>query len=342
MSEGKEPVELPESAAATEGQREVGASPDVQPTYPSKIPGHAIFIGPQGLRAGWSLLLFALLFVVLLFVGGFLAGAFVRFNTGGAMPPRSGLLMELSQLIPALVATGLMAALERRPLTYYGFQGSARGVRFVSGIGWGFVAISALVFMLRLLGYLSNEGRQLGGWASLKYGAAWGVVFLLTGFFEESAFRGYIQFTITRGLGFWWGMILFAALFGLMHKSNPGESSLGLASVVGVGLIFCLSLWYTGSLWWAVGFHAAWDWGQSYFYGTADSGLVAQGSLIHQHAVGSAMWSGGATGPEGSILVFPILLIVALGMVFWWGRREKSPFAGAAWRPLRMRTPRGF
>jgi hypothetical protein len=85
-----------------------------------------------------------------------------------------------------------------------------------------------------------------------------------------------------------------------------------------------------------VGFHAAWDWGQSYFYGTADSGLIAKGHLYGEHAVGPALWSGGATGPEGSLIVLPLLVIIALLMWAWWGRRVGSPFAGAGWRPGRL------
>ena len=49
----------------------------------------------------------------------------------------------------------------------------------------------------------------------------------------------------------------------------------------------------TGSLWWAIGFHAAWDWGESYFYGTSDSGLMARGHLFGEHPVGKLLWSGG-------------------------------------------------
>jgi len=142
-----------------------------------------------------------------------------------------------------------------------------------------------------------------------------------------------VQFTLMRGIGFWWGALVVAAFFGLAHRTNPGESPVGLASVVGAGVIFSLSLWYTGSLWWGIGFHAAWDWGQSYFYGTADSGIVAQGHLLQTHPVGPVLWSGGATGPEGSILVVPVLLLIGILMVLWWGRRTQSPFAGAAWKP---------
>ncbi|MGC2399529.1 MAG: hypothetical protein WA510_07095, partial [Acidobacteriaceae bacterium] len=95
----------------------------------------------------------------------------------------------------------------------------------------------------------------------------------------------------------------------------------------------------TGSLWWALGFHAAWDWAESYVYGTSDSGLAIQGHLLSTHPLGSLLWSGGKTGPEGSILVVPLLVIIAAMMVLWWGRRGESPFRGSGWRPAWSQNP---
>lgn len=304
---------------------------DPAPERP-RIPGHWVFVGPDGLRAGWSLLVFAAICAILIFAGGFLLGPFIHVGRSG-ISPLTGLLLELSEFIPVVAATSIMAMLEGRPVLFYGFQGHARVVRFVSGIVWGFVAITAVVLILRRLGYLSLDGRTLGGLTALKYAALWGVVFLCVGFCEESMFRGYAQYTVTRGIGFWWGALLFAVVFGSIHRTNPGESPIGLFGAGAVGLVFCLSLWYTGSLWWAVGFHAAWDWGQSYFYGTADSGMIAQGHLFGEHPVGKILWSGGSTGPEGSVIVIPLLLLIALLMVLWWGRRAEKPFREMGWRP---------
>lgn len=93
------------------------------------------------------------------------------------------------------------------------------------------------------------------------------------------------------------------------------------------GAVHCSSLrsfWYTKSLWWAVGAHAGWDWGQSYFYGTADSGLIAQGHFLNSRPVGNTLWSGGTTGPEGSVLVVPLLVLIAVGMWLWWGVRPSA------------------
>jgi membrane protease YdiL (CAAX protease family) len=124
-------------------------------------------------------------------------------------------------------------------------------------------------------------------------------------------------------------------LFGAGHLTNAGESPVGLVGAAAVGLVFCISLWYTGSLWWALGCHASWDWAESYFYGTSDSGIVAQGHFFSSHPIGPPLWSGGATGPEGSLLALVPVALMALCMWLWWHKRVQSPFQGNAWKPLR-------
>lgn len=313
-----------------------------EPPAPSRGP-RWVFIGPNGLiRAGWGIALFIVIIVALGFGINFLIRLLVHpHNLNLAvMAPRSGLIFEGLQVLLIAIATGIMALVERKSLFAYGYQGMARVSRFFYGLIWGFVCISALVFTLWKTGLLAYDGRLLHGPSIIKYAIVWGVVFLLVGIFEESALRGYVQYTFTRGLGFWWGALVFSFLFGFGHGSNPGESPVGLFSAGAVGLVFCLSIWYTGSLYWAVGFHAAWDWGQSYFYGTADSGLMARGHLFGEHPVGKILMSGGSTGPEGSIFIIPLLVIVAVAMWLWWGRRVQSPFAGQGLRPAWSRKPR--
>jgi len=301
-----------------------------------------VFVGENGIRAGWSVLLFVLILVAT----GFVLQTAVQFllhpkrpAPGAALSPKIGVIGEGLQVLCVFIATAVMAAIEKRPVLAYGYQGTARASRFFFGLVWGFVAISALMLTLWKAGLMAFEGQLLHGGAIWRFAAEWGLMFLLVGLFEESLLRGYLQFTLTRGIGFWWSALLLSFLFGFGHGSNPGESPVGLFAAGAIGLVFCLSLWYTGSLWWAVGFHATWDWGESYFYGTADSGMVAQGHLYGEHPVGKLLWSGGATGPEGSLLVIPLILIAALLMWLWWGRRVVSPFAGSGWRPAWSRKP---
>lgn len=283
-----------------------------------------VFFGSDGLRAGWSALLFVVMYLVLTI--GTVIG--VKHLLHGHLPdstapqsPQMALLFELIQLSVVLLATGIMARIEGRKLAIYGYAGRARLARFLSGGVWGFIAITGLVAVLWKTHLLAFDAGHLHGLTAWKYGLAWLLVFVCTGIFEESLLRGYLQYTLTRGIGFWWGALLMSILFGAIHGSNHGESPIGLFSAGAVGLVFCLSLWYTGSLWWAIGFHAVWDWGQTFFYGTPDSGMVAQGHMLSEHPVGALLWSGGPTGPEGSLYIVPLLLIMALAMWLWWRGR---------------------
>jgi hypothetical protein len=295
-----------------------------------------VFLGKNGLiRAGWGILIFVLILVAAGFTVSFLFQHFSHPPADRNMPftPRLGLIMEGVQVLMVVIATGAMALIERKSLFAYGYQGKARAIRFISGLIWGFVAISALVFALWKAHLLAFDPQALHGAEIWKNAALWALVFIGTGIFEESTLRGYVQFTMARGVGFWWGALLFSFLFGFAHGTNPGETPVGLFAAGAIGLIFCLSIWYTGSLWWAVGFHASWDWGESYFYGTSNSGLVAQGHLFSEHPTGKLLWSGGATGPEGSLLIIPLLLLIALFIWLWWRNGVQSPFADSGWRP---------
>lgn len=287
-----------------------------------------IFVGEQGIRAGWSALIFITIFVALVVAAGALIRAFHHPHAqhNAALPWWFALLQEGIQAVLVLIATFIMSRIEKRSPAVYGYTGSAKFTRFISGIFCGFLAISALVGALWKSHLLAFDSDHLTGLLAWEFALGWGLVFLLTGIFEESLLRGYLQYTITRGIGFWWSALILSIAFGAGHGTNPGESPVGLFSAAAIGLVFCLSLWYTGSLWWAIGFHAAWDWGESYFYGTSDSGLVAQGHLFSEHPTGALLWTGGATGPEGSLLVVPLILVIALLMWLWWGRRVQSPF----------------
>lgn len=289
----------------------------------------SFFFGQQGLRAGWSVVLFLVILALLEFAAFFLLRLLVHSASaagtrGGEMPPLRMLVGEAVQLAALAGATWLMAAFERRPASAYGYAGPARLSRLCWGAIWGLAAISTLVLSLHLAGVLAFTGTGITALAALRYGLAWACGFLLVGLFEESLLRGYLQFTLARGIGFWWAALLLSALFGASHLGNSGESRTGIASAAAVGLVFSLSLRLTGSLWWAIGFHAAWDWGQSFLFGTADSGILVRGHLLASRPSGPVPLSGGATGPEGSLLIFPLLALIALAIFLWWRPRSAS------------------
>jgi membrane protease YdiL (CAAX protease family) len=143
----------------------------------------------------------------------------------------------------------------------------------------------------------------------LKFAVFWGVFFLVVGLFEEFLARGYTQFTLTQGIGFWPSALVLSGFFTFLHVGNPGETWVGLLAVAAIGLFLCLTLRRTGNLWFAVGFHAAWDWGESYLYSVPDSGGISPGHLLHSSFHGSPWITGGSVGPEGSVLVFAVIAL---------------------------------
>jgi membrane protease YdiL (CAAX protease family) len=279
-----------------------------------------VFIGEQGIRSGWSALIFAAVFWLLQTAVLATLGHFISLDATGPIPMSLGLLQESCQVLVAAAATLVMARIENRLLLSYGFTGDRMLMRLLTGVLWGFLCLSLLIGILWKAGLLVFERHSLSGFTAWRYGFAWGLVFLLVGVFEESLFRGYLQCTLARGVGFWWAALLLSLAFAAGHLGNNGESILGIVEVFAGGLFFCLSLWYTRSLLWAVGFHAGWDWGQSYFYGTADSGLVMENHFLASHASGNPLWSGGTTGPEGSLIMVPLLVMLGIGMWLCWGR----------------------
>jgi membrane protease YdiL (CAAX protease family) len=100
---------------------------------------------------------------------------------------------------------------------------------------------------------------------------------------------------------------------------------MGLLQVFIVGMVFAYALFRTGSLWWAIGFHMAWDWAQSFLYGVPDSGNVSIGRLFQTHFAGKPLLSGGSDGPEGSLLCIPVFLLMILVIRFTTKPAELPP-----------------
>src|SRR6202521_1080565 len=268
---------------------------------------HAIFVGPGGLRAGWRLLFYvgmgSVFFVVL--------RALVQY-----VQPREGhgiwqdLISELEFLASAVLPALVMAAIEKRSFGDYGLpRRQAFGKSLWVGMVWGIVAITLLVLAIGGVGDFTLGALALHGKRILKFAAFWGAFFVVVGFFEEFLLRGYTQFTLTQGIGFWPAALVLSTAFAALHFGNPGETWAGLLAVAAIGLFFCLTLRRTGNLWFAVGFHASWDWGESYLYSVPDSGGMVTGHLMRSSFHGSRWITGGSVGPEGSVLVFVVIAL---------------------------------
>jgi uncharacterized protein len=275
---------------------------------PPSHPATNVFIGPHGLRAGWRLLIFlALMFVIVAAAHFLLSGKMHGMQDFSAT---NVIINEGSILVILLLVTAIMGRFERRSFADYGLPFRfILGRQFWTGALWGFVMVSFIVVLMAASHAYSFGGLALSPVAVIKYGLLWMLAFFFVGVFEEFTFRGYAQFTLTTGLGFWPAALITCLLFAGGHLSNPGENIIGVLEIVLIALFLCLALRRTGNLWFAIGWHMAFDWGESFFYSTPNSGIHATGHMLKASLMGSKWLSGGTVGPEAS--VFDLIVTVA-------------------------------
>ena len=257
---------------------------------------------------------------LLLWLGiGFVLPAPILYGLHLAIRPPGG-VFSVSTELPiktivaffAVLATWIVSHMEKRPLDDYGIPPrQVFGIRFWEGCIWGFAMLSLILLILHALGHFQIDSVALTGSAAIRYALGWGAGFFAVAISEEFGFRGYLLFTFARRLRFWRAAIFTSVIFGVAHLGNPGENVLGIFQVVATGLLFCLMIRRTGTLWFAVGYHAAWDWAETFFYGTPDSGLLGLGRFLNTSSHGPTWLTGGSAGPEGSIFAFLVLFLCA-------------------------------
>ena len=285
------------------------------PTLPSKSRPfllESIFLGPHGVRAGWRAALYIALFLLLISGAATAAGLLhiVAFGPGATITPRVLGAQEGLAALCAVAAAAILARLERRRFAEYGMPlTQALGKNFWIGAAWGIAAVSALMLMIRMLGGYSFGSVDLSRADIARYGLEWAAAFFLVGVYEEFFFRGYLQFTLTSGIHFWPAALLLSGAFGAVHLRNPGEGPVGALSVFVIGMFLCFTLRRTGTLWFAIGFHSAYDFGETYVYSVPDSGIVMPGHLLASSFHGPAWLTGGTVGPEGSVFDFVVIAI---------------------------------
>jgi membrane protease YdiL (CAAX protease family) len=271
-----------------------------------------VFIGSGGVRTGWRAGVYVSLVFVLVSAGQLLTtslGLPLRIDARD-LTPAPLFLQECLLFLSALGASAALALVEGRSLGDYGLPWRrAFRAHFWQGTVWGFAEISFLILLIAGLGGYFL-GPMAGGSQVFLSAGLWLAVFLMVGLAEEYAFRGYLLTTLSSGMGFWPASVLLSLGFAAVHMGNPGENPIGLATVGIVGMFFCLTVRRTGDLWFAVGAHAAHDFAQAFLYSLPNSGTLIRDPLFAVSLVGPTWLTGGAAGPEGSVLAF-----VALGLM---------------------------
>ncbi len=138
----------------------------------------------------------------------------------------------------------------------------------------------------------------------------------IIGWWEELVFRGYLLQNMIEGMGQIWALLASCVLYGVVHSMNPSASLLSSGIIVLFGFLRIYGFLATHQLWLFMGMHIGWNFFQGAVFGYAASGHETN-SLIEQTPSGPVWLSGGAFGPEASVLIVPIVLLALLIMRWW-------------------------
>lgn len=286
------------------------------------------FVGKNGLRAGWRLLIYVLIIASCSVAITMAIRAIFHPRRGVAPGVWAQLAQEVLGFALAFGAAIIMGLIERRPVGAYGLPAREMfASKFWLGFLFGLLEITVLIGLITVFGGYSFGSLALHGNQIFLWGLFHLVLFTFVGLFEEFLFRGYTQYTLAEGIGFWPAALALSLLFGGAHLGNPGEGWVGAASVVMIALFFCFSLKRTRNLWYAVGLHASFDWGETFLYSVPNSGTFMQGHLSDSILKAGPKWlTGGTVGPEGSVFCFLTILLQFL-VVMWLfpAKKDETP-----------------
>jgi hypothetical protein len=231
---------------------------------------------------------------------------------------------ETISLLTALLLTWLFGWYEGRRVDEYGLPvRDAFGALFWEGFAIGVVNAGAVALGMVALGGMTVHGLALHGSAILWASLAWLGANILVGLAEEMLFRGYLLQTLRESVGFWPAAILIALWFAADHYFfKQGENLWDVITLVFLSLWLCLSVLRSGTLWMAVGYHAAFDFMQLFVIGTKNGDVVPVNHLLNASFPGPSWVTGGVLGTEASFLMYPS---IALMFAYLWWRFRRKP-----------------
>jgi membrane protease YdiL (CAAX protease family) len=235
---------------------------------------------------------------------------------------------------PWLLATGLLSGalllrlyrgevryFERREATELETAGAAWQV--AAGIALGAALFGAVFAFLALGGYVRQVG--FGGFAGLPAALA---ISFLAAIGEELVFRGAIFRIAEERLGTTAALIISGAVFGLLHAANPGATPVSTAAIaLEAGALLGVAYSASRSLWLPMGLHFGWNFTEGGIFGAAVSGGRSHG-LIDSALSGPTLMTGGAFGPEASVIAVAVCCAAAALIGLWTVRHGR-------WRPWR-------
>jgi hypothetical protein len=247
---------------------------------------------------------------LILKLGFFIFLAYISLLISGALLFFSGILIAGagSTFISGTISNAVsVRVFERKPLTAVGLNwhsGSLRNLWIGTAAGTGAAVLvlggPVLAGMARIEATPENPGSP----SALAFVT---VILIFGAVGEELLFRGYGFQILLRPLGRLGTLLPTSLLFGWAHSGNENVSTLGLINTIGFGIVLGYAFLRSGDLWLPIGIHFGWNW----ILPLAGANLSGFTMGLTGYAVRwnvSDLWSGGAYGPEASVLTCGIIV----------------------------------
>ncbi|THD51222.1 type II CAAX endopeptidase family protein [Phenylobacterium sp.] len=233
----------------------------------------------------------------------------------------SRLFAGVLPVLTTLIYAAAVRRFEKRAVTEFAIGNAPLELAIGGLLGFGFIA--AILLLLWSLGLYQVHAGHWKRWYDFFLFNSY-----ISGVLEELAFRAILLRIFARMIGPVGGLVISAALFGAAHAGHaPLVASLQIA--LNSGLVTGLLYMVSGRLWLAIGLHIGLDFTEWSLLGVGDkSGLLAI-SPVPGH---SALLTGGAFGPDGSILANVVALPMILGILAYiaWRSERPAPARAAA------------
>ena len=264
------------------------------------------------LRAGWRILAFLAIFYAIALPALLGLRALFGFGKSSAWV----IVIIAMTAIPSVYIARRW--IDKKDLASLGLK---FGRQATADLFFGFVLsaiMAGLVFAAMLtLGYIARVEVAAIGWPLISTLATSFVVMALVGFWEERVFRGYLLQNMAEGLGMKTAVAVSCLLYGLVHAMNPSAGILSTAIIVLFGFLRIYGYLSTGQLWLSIGMHAGWNYFQATVFGFAASGHAEDRTLLMHEATAADWLSGGAFGPEASVVTIPVVFVAMAAMWAW-------------------------
>jgi uncharacterized protein len=272
-----------------------------------------IFVNPEEhrLRAGWRISITTVLIISLLIV----VSLFVDTHFG---------IMAALALIVMGVLVFSSAVLDKRPYSDYGFHISAGWAgHFFAGNVMAILAISFIVIVQIWFGWIKIDFLEpdlLSSSFITDLVKMFGLM-LAVSIWEEAYFRGYLISNLKEGLQIGsikreWAVLLAvvasAIVFGIAHANNPNANLFSVINISVAGIVLAYPYIKTGSMAISVGMHLSWNYFQGTVFGLPVSGVDMEETIITTTVTGPDLFTGGLFGPEGGLLGFAGLTVMAV------------------------------